>query len=130
MTVGRLTDLHDYRLGADVLDARGWRCYDANHVHVGFIEDYVVDTETGQLITAILHFEGVDHELPVEQLTLDGRAQQVHLGHAAAALRALPSVPGWHPVDRHRVRATFFPELAKLDDWGEVELEDIRRPTP
>lgn len=128
MAIGRLADLHEYRLPKDVADVRGWRVYDVAGVHTGLVEDLIVDTATGRVLKAILHYQGVDHELPFEALTLDRRETQVHIPYTAATLAELPTVPGWHPVDRHNVRATFFPDLAGVDDWGgEVEIEDLRK---
>lgn len=127
MAIGRLADLHEYNLPKDVVDVRGWRVYDVSGVHTGLVEDLIVDTESGRILKAILHFEGVDHELPFEALTLDRKDTQAHIPYGAETLRTMPTVPGWHPVDRHNVRATFLPNLAGVDDWGgEVELEDLR----
>ena len=126
MAIGRLADYHDYKLPKDVSDVRGWRVYDVSGVHTGLVEDLVVDTEVGRVLKAILHFEGVDHELPIEALTLDRKERQVHIPYTQATLRTMPTVPGFHSVERHNVRATFLPNLAGVDDWGgEVELEDL-----
>ncbi len=127
MAIGRLADLHEYRLPKSVVDIRGWRVYDVAKEHTGIVEDLIVDTDAGRILKAILHFEGIDHELPFEVLTLDRRDLQVHIPYTATTLRAMPTVPSFHSVDRHRVRATFFPDLAGVDDWGgEVEIEDLK----
>lgn len=127
MAIGRLADLHEYRLPKDVLDVRGWRVYDVTGEHTGIVEDLIVDTEAGHVLKAILHYQGHDHELPFEALTIDRRDSQVHIPYTASTLNSLPVVPGWHPVDRHSIRTTFFPDLAGVDDWGgEVEIEDLQ----
>ncbi|MEB3284743.1 MAG: hypothetical protein VKN33_05610 [Candidatus Sericytochromatia bacterium] len=122
----RLADLRSYRLPAETVDCRGWRVYDCHGVHAGFIEDLIVEMHTGCVKDAILHLDGEDHLLPHSQLQLDCNAQRVYLSQSRETLKRAPTIAGWHPVDRHRVRETLFPQLATMDDWGEVELEDIR----
>lgn len=126
MSSKRLADLRGYELPTDVVDCRGWRVYDCHSVHAGFIEDLMVEPHTGCVTEAILHLDGQDHLLSIDALHLDCEAQRVHLESTRDTLESLPIIPGWHPGDRHRARAAFFPGLTRLDDWGEVELEDLR----
>lgn len=126
MDIKRLADMRGYELPTDVVDCRGWRVYDCENIHAGFIEDLIIELHTGCVREVILHLDGQDHLLPIESLRLEPIAQRVYLEYPRSALENLPIIPGWHPRDRHRVRAEFFPGLTRLDDWGEVELEDIR----
>ena len=126
MDAKRLADMRGYELANEVVDCRGWRVYDCHGVHAGFIEDLFVELRTGCVKEVVLHIDGQDHLLPHNEMQLDCDAQRVHLAYPRDALLALPTIPSWHPVDRHRARAAFFPGLTRLDDWGEVELEDMR----